>query len=239
VPFLFDIVRRGSIVAARITDLLAEYAAAAGTLEAPLRDKLVGIFSDHADQIVSWIGRHDRAAAALAIHVPALREAYLAALATAEVSAISMLALIDLGAAPDHAVARAIQLVDHEQAPELDRMAAAAFLSRYGDRTPGQRTLINAALPPSAPAALANLVGKLWMPTVDRPVVAPQLHDAEVVFAGEKLVLVRTQSRTVTLPWAGAPVQRGDIVKVGITVHGEPRLVLVTEPDGRVQLIDF
>ena len=41
VPFLFDIVRRGTPVAERITDLIAEYASAASTLEPALRDQLL------------------------------------------------------------------------------------------------------------------------------------------------------------------------------------------------------
>ena len=101
------------------------------------------------------------------------------------------------------------------------------------------RTRIDAALPPSAAGALERFVNELWKPTIDRPVVAPKLHEAEVVFVGEKLVLVRAGSRSVTLPWQGAALHRGDRIKVGITAHGKPKLALVTAPDGRVTVIDF
>jgi len=80
VPFLFDFVRRRSIVSARITELIAEYVAASDTLERPLHDRLHQIVVDHMSEILSWIGRYDRPVAALAIHVPALRVPYLAVL---------------------------------------------------------------------------------------------------------------------------------------------------------------
>ncbi|MEO8554084.1 MAG: hypothetical protein ABI678_29115, partial [Kofleriaceae bacterium] len=118
-------------------------------------------------------------------------------------------------------------------------MAAAAFLSRFGDQTPALRTRLDRALPPSAPAALRVFVGKLWTPTVRPPLVAPKLYDAEVVFAGAKLVLVRAGQRSVTLPWADAPVGRGDVIRVGITAHGQPKLALITEDDGSVTVVDF
>jgi hypothetical protein len=94
-------------------------------------------------------------------------------------------------------------------------------------------------LPLSAPAALRSFVGKLWTPTIARPVVAPKLCDAEVVFAGAKLVLVRTTERSVTLPWPDAPVGRGDVIQIGITAHGQPKLAVITTPDGTVRVIDF
>lgn len=240
VPFLFDFVRRDSPLASRITDLVAEYAAAAGTLDAQLRDRLFSIVIDHGTEVIGWIGRHDRAVAALAIHVPAFRERYLAAIAAADgVSPFALLALIDLGATPGRSLELAHDLLDDETAHAVARMTAAAFLARHGDQTPALRERIDAALPPSAPAALTNFVGQLWVPTVDRPVVAPKMVDAEVVFAGEKLVLVRAGTRSVTLPWEGASVQRGDVIQLGITAHGKPKLVVMTEPDGRVTVIDF
>jgi hypothetical protein len=126
-----------------------------------------------------------------------------------------------------------------EHATGAARMCAAAFLARFGEDTPDMRTRVDAALPPSAPAALRAFVGKLWTPTISRPKVAPKLYEAEVVFAGEKLVLVRAGNRSVTLPWHDAPVGRGDLIKVGITAHGQPKLAVVTEPDGSVRIIDF
>jgi hypothetical protein len=238
VPFLFDIVRRGSPVAERITDLIAEYASAASTLEPALRRRLLEIIADHAATILAWLGTHDRAAAALALHVPELRGELFAAIRDLpRLAPEVLLALIELGDAPPHAVGIALDLLDTEDGAA--RMCAAAFLARFGDDTPHLRTRVDAALPPSAPAALRVFVGKLWTPTVARPVVAPKLFEAEVVFAGEKLVLVRAGDRSVTLPWCGANVGRGDVIKVGITAHGQPKLAVVTAPDGSVRVIDF
>jgi len=239
VPFLFDIVRRGSPVAERTTDLIAEYASAAATLEPRLAIRLREVIADQAEAIVSWLGTHDRAAAALALHVPALREPFLAKLATLpRLAPEVLLALVELGNPPPHATKLALELLDGDVAISA-RMSAAAFLSVFGEQTPALRTRIDAALPPSAPAALRAFVGKLWTPTVKRPVVAPKLYNAEVVFAGEKLVLVRAGEKSVTLPWADAPVGRGDVIRVGITAHGQPKLALITEPDGSVTVVDF
>ncbi len=236
-PFLFDLVRHGNLHAARITDLLAEYAGAVGTLESHLRDRFVQTVFDHGVEICGWIGTHDRAAAALAIHIPELRDAYLATVeGLRTMSPIVLLALIELGEAPGASLAIAMRLLDHAETSEVPRMAAAAFLAKFGEPSPSLSTRIDGALPPSSPAVLAKLVGDLWAPVVTRPVVAPKLHDAEVVFAGEKLVLVRAGDRTVTVPWIGASVVRGDRLKVGITAHGKAKLVVLD--DGSVRIID-
>ncbi len=240
VPFLFDFVRRGSILSARITELIAEYVAASDTLEPPLRDRLHRIVLDHMSEILSWIGRYDRPVAALAVHVPALRLPYLTVLeGAAELSSFALLAMVELDSAPAETLPLALEMLDNADVPPLSRAAAAAFLARFGDRTPALRERIDAALPPSAPAALARQVSRLWIPRIDRPVVAPKLLDAEVLFAGEKLVLVRAGDHSVTLPWKQSKVQRGDVIQVGITAHGQPKLVVVNEPNGGVRVIDF
>ncbi|MEO6776224.1 MAG: hypothetical protein ABI467_24945 [Kofleriaceae bacterium] len=240
VPFLFDIVRRGSPVAERTTDLIAEYASAAATLEPRLAARLREVIADQAVAICSWFGIHDRAAAALAVHVPALRAPFFAQIATLpRLAPEVLLALIELGSPPPHALALALEVLDGSDVTISARMCAAAFLAQFGEQTPALRTRIDAALPPSAPAALRAFVGKLWLPTVKRPVVAPKLYAAEVVFAGAKLVLVRAGTKSVTLPWADAPVGRGDVIRVGITAHGQPKLALITEPDGSVTVVDF
>jgi hypothetical protein len=239
-PFLFDFIRRSSPLSARIAEVLAEYAAAAGTLEDHLRDRLHILITAHASEILNWTGVHDRALAAMAIHVEAMRGPYLARLAEAdEVSPFALLALIELGVAPGKTELLALELLDDKDAHEIARACAAAFLARHGELTPALRERIDAALSPAMPAALAKLVARLWVPTIARPVVAPKLHAAEVVFAGEKLVLVRAGSRSVTLPWQNAPLQKGDQIQIGITAHGQPKLALVTAPDGRVTVIDF
>lgn len=239
-PFLFDFIRRSSPLSARVAEVLAEYVAAAGTLEDHLRERLHFLITGHEKEILGWIGVHDRAVAALAIHVEPLRAPYLDRLTDAtELSPFALLALIELGAAPGASELIALELLDDTAAHELARAAAAAFLARHGELTPSLRERIDAALSPSMPAALAKLTARLWVPTIQRPVVAPKLHDAEVVFAGEKLVLVRAGSRSVTLPWQNAPVQKGDVIQVGISAHGQPKLALMTQPDGRVTVIDF
>jgi len=240
VPFLFDIILRGSAVAERTTDLIAEYASAAATLEPRLGARLLEVIADQAEAILSWLGIHDRAVAALALHVPALREAFFLRIATMpKLAPEVLLALVELGHPPPHATKIAHEILDSEDATISARMCAASFLAHFGDQTPSLRTRVDLALPPSAPAALRAFVGKLWTPTIKRPVVAPKLYNAEVVFAGEKLVLVRAGQKSVTLPWAGAPVGRGDVIRVGITAHGQPKLALITEPDGSVTVVDF
>lgn len=239
-PFLFDFIRRKSPLSARLAEVLAEYVAAAGTLEDLLRERLDVLVTAHTAEILQWTGVHDRALAAMAIHVEALRGPYLAQLAAATtVSPFALLALLEIGVAPGRTVALALELLDDKAAHETARACAAAFLSRHGEPTPALRERIDAALPPSMPAALGKLVTRLWAPTIERPVVAPKLHAAEVVFAGEKLVLVRAGTRSVTLPWPNAPLQKGDQLQVGITAHGQPKLALVTDPDGRVTIVDF
>jgi len=240
-PFLFDFMRRRSPLSSRIADVIAEYAAAAGTLEDRLRDRLFQLIADHGPEIMDWFGVHERALAALAIHVEAIRPAYLARLAAATtISPFALLALTELGEAPGRTELLALELLDDTRVPDIARAAAAAFLSlEASELTVALRERIDAALTPAMPAALANLVTRLWVPTIARPVVAPKLHDAEVVFAGERLVLVRAGSRSVTLPWHNAPVHKGDVIQVGITAHGQPKLALINEPDGRVKIIDF
>lgn len=240
VPFLFDFVRAGSPLSSRITELIAEYVAASETLDDPLRDRLFGYIEDHTSDILGWIGVHDRAVAALAIHVPSLRVPYLTVLEAAdELSPFALLALLELDEAPGDTVVLALEILDDSNVHHISRAAAAAFLMRFGDRSPALREQIDASLPPSAPAALAKLVENLWVPKIDRPVVAPKLFDAEVVFAGEKLVLVRAGVRSVTLPWLRSNLVKGDVIQVGITAHGQPKLAVINEPGGGVRVIDF
>jgi hypothetical protein len=72
-PFLFDVVRRGSPIAGRIADLIAQIAAAKDPAEPRLHDRLATIVASHDEEIARWIGRFDSAARALTVHVPALR----------------------------------------------------------------------------------------------------------------------------------------------------------------------
>ena len=238
VPFLLDIIRRGSLLASRIADLVASYSAIADTLGAPLREQLHDLLADH--DLTPWLVQHPRAAGALAIHVPAVRMQLVAAVSRADAIAPEiLLALVELDAAPGRSIACATAILDDAAAPAFARMAAAAFLSRFGDGAPDLRTRVDAALPPDAAGALARWVRELWRPRIERPVVAPRLHDAEVVVAADGHVVVHAQGRDVRLPWRGANVAVGDLLKVGITAHGEPKLALVTGADGSVRLVDF
>lgn len=242
-PFLLDFLRRKNPLSARIAEVIAEYAAAASTLEDHHRDKLLELLADHEREVLGWMGTHDRALAALAINVPALRAPYLAKLGEAtEVSPFALLALIELAAAPGNTAQLALAMLDDPAAHEIARGAAAAFLAgapHTAELTPALRERIDAALTLAMPATLANLVTRLWVPTIVRPVVAPKLHEAEVVFAGEKLVLVKAGGHTVTLPWVNAPVVKGQMLRVGITTHGKPKLALLTDVDGVVTIVDF
>lgn len=76
-PFLFDTIRRGSILSGRIATLIARYAEIATTLDKALAERLLGMIGDQAPEIMRWQGRdaeHDQAVAMLTRHVPALRD---------------------------------------------------------------------------------------------------------------------------------------------------------------------
>ncbi len=240
VPFLFDMLRRESKIEQRIADLIASYAALAVTLEPELRGQLRRTISDHAVLVAGWLGCCDRAAGALAIHVPALRNDLFEAITKAdELGPEIMLALVELGAAPGRSRTLALARLLDEATPAVARMCAAAFLSRHGDLTPDLRTRIDAALPPDAASVLCEYVHQLWKPTVERPVVAPKLYDAEVVFADDNVLMVNIGDRSVVLPWNGAMLERGARLKVGVTAHGQARLAVITDRNGGVRVVDF
>jgi hypothetical protein len=242
-PFLFDTTRRGSPVGGRIAMLIARYAAAASSLEKPLAQRFTTIVADHAGEIVRWFGRsssYDLAVGALAIHVPALREMFIAAVEGAErVSPETLLALLELHEAPGESAALALAMLDGPDATDMARTCAAAFLAQQGTQPADVLSRIDAALSPSAPGALKRHTRGLWTPKISRPKVAPKLFDAEVVFTGKKLVVVRAGTRSVTLPWAGAELSKGDRLQVGLTSHGEPKLAVLTDWNGNVRVIDF
>lgn len=240
-PFLLATMRKPSQIAARIAELIALYASCAGTLEAPLDGHLRQQLGDHAGELICWLGVHDRAIGALAIHVPALREAFIAAIEGAERLAPEvLLALVelDLRESPGESEAFARDLLENAD-DELSRMAAAAFLARFGEHPPALRTRIDATLPPSAATSLKRLTNGLWIPTVVRPVVAPKLYDAEIMFTGKQLVVVKAGTKSVTLPWHGAELAPSDRLQVGLSAHGQPKLAVVTDRKGNVRVIDF
>jgi hypothetical protein len=238
-PFLFAAMRKVSPINERIADLIALYTSAASSLEAPLDERLREMIADQSGDVIRWLGRYDRALAALAVHTPALRAAYLAAVEGAErVEPEALLALIELGDAPGETQALALAMFEDPDTSGVARTAAAAFLARFGQHTPEQLMRIDAALPPTARATLRDFV-RFWTPNLTRPVVAPKLYDAEVLFTGKKLVVVKVNSRSVTLPWEGAEVGNGDRLKVGLTTHGQPKLAVVTDWRGNVRVIDF
>lgn len=238
-PFLFATLRKGTPIADRIADLIARYATAITTLDEPLADRMSQLITDQASDVLRWLGEHDAALGALAIHVSGLRAPYLAAVEGAEhVSPETLLALLELGEAPGDTPALALAMLEGPDSTDLARMAAAAFLTRFGNGSTELMTRIDAALPPTARISLARLV-KHWTPTITQPVVAPKLFDAEVIFTGKKLVVVKADNRSVTLPWEGAEVAKGDRLKVGLTAHGQPKLAVVTDWKGNVRVIDF
>jgi hypothetical protein len=240
VPILFHTLRKPSPVNARIANTIGRYATLASSLEAPLAHRLHQILVDHSYELVRWLGTHDRALAAVALNVPALRQVFLAAVEGAErVNPEILLALLEMGEAPGDTIPLAIAMLDGADATGEQRMAAAAFLSKLGAPDPQLGSRIDAALPPTADVSLRTFVDKLWSPTVIRPVVAPTLHDAEVVFTGKELVIVRAAGKSVTLPWKAAHVSKGDRLQVGLTRHGEPKLAVVTDWKGGVRVVDF
>ena len=60
-PFLFATLRKGSFVSTRIADLIALYASTAHTLDAPIEARVRSLITDHAGEIVRWLGSYDRA----------------------------------------------------------------------------------------------------------------------------------------------------------------------------------
>ena len=237
-PFLFATLRTQSPLGERIAELIARYTAASGTLDEALRARFLDLIVSHAKDISGWLNAYDRALCAIALRVPELRTDLLAAVTNAEaISPVVLLALVDLAAAPGRTRDAALVLLNNDD--ETARMCAAAFLARYGQRTPEMTSRIDAVLTPAAAATLKSYVRELWTPTVERPSVAPKLLTAEVMFAGEKVVLVKAGEQRVALPWANANVERGTQLQIGITVHGEPVLALVTDDAGAVRVVEF
>ncbi len=240
VPILFHTLRKPSPDDGRIASTLGRYATLMSSLEAPVAQRMSQIFADHSYELVRWLGTHDRALCAIVLNVPALREVFIAAVEGAErVSPEILLALLELGEAPGDTISLAIAMLDGADATGEQRMAAAAFVSKLGAPDASLAGRIDAALPPTADASLRAFVDKLWSPTVIRPVVAPKLYDAEVMFTGKELVIVRAGGKSVTLPWKGAQVAKGDRVQVGLSTHGEPKLAVVTDWRGAVRVVDF
>jgi hypothetical protein len=239
-PFLFDTIRRGSPVAARIADVIARMGSLSGTLDKHLSGRLVSMIIDQSGEIVRWFGTHDRAFGALALHIPQLRELFVAAVEGAErLTPEALLVLQELGVAPGESIELALEMLDGPDSTDLARMCAAAFLAKLGEHPADVRTRIDAALPPSAAGALKRHVQQLWTPQVVRPNVAPKLYDAEVIFTGKKLVVVKAAGKSVTLPWESSEMHKGDRLQVGLTTHGEPKLAVVTDTKGTVRVVDF
>src|ERR1043165_8317696 len=127
-PFLFATLRKGPFISTRIADLIAIYASTAHTLEAPLDARVRQIIADKGGEIARWLGHHDRALGAVAIHVPALRDVFIAAVEGAErVAPEILLALVELGEAPGDTPQLALKMFDGPDASDIARTAAAAF----------------------------------------------------------------------------------------------------------------
>jgi hypothetical protein len=237
-PFLFELIEREVPHAGELAEVIASYGAAIETLAPAPRAAMRTLLLAKREVILGWVGKFPLAAAGMAVHAPWLRNGYLAALdAGRGVGAIGFLALLELDATVRGAVQAAIAALGGGE--PTTRMAAAAFLAGRPDLTPDVATRVDAELPPHAEAALANLTGGLWEPIIKRPRVAPQLREGRVVFVGPKLVLVKVGERTVTLPWPDAQVRKGDVLRIGITAHYQPKLVILADASGQVKVVDF
>jgi hypothetical protein len=131
-PFLFDAVRRGSPISSRIADLIARIAGARDPDEPRLHDRLTTIVSTHAEEIARWLGSFDRAACMLAIHVPAVRDEVVVAIALADNLAPEVLlglVELELGSAPGRTLELAQAMV--AAGDDRARACASAFLARY------------------------------------------------------------------------------------------------------------
>ena len=102
-----------SPISGRIASLVARYASLRDTLEKPLANRLTQILTDHSGDVVRWLGRFDRALAALAVHVPELRDVFIAAVEGAErIAPEILLALAELGEAPGDSIELAWEMLE-------------------------------------------------------------------------------------------------------------------------------
>jgi len=122
------------------------------------------------------------------------------------------------------------------------RAAAAIFLARRTQPEGALAQRVEAAL---TPLALAELRQSIDVPfAVDAPEFrAPfegTLEQGTILFAGERLVTVRLAGpRNVSLPWPASGVVKGEVVRIGFSASGAPRIVERSRADGGTTRIEF
>ncbi len=167
------------------------------------------------------------ALAALAVESPSLRSAWLARAETRPLTAIDLAALTAMKRSLPGADRAARAML--EGPPGLARTAAAYFLEKSTAPDDPLAGVIDAALGVrdrhTLQAAFGTLVPIDLEPPRAREFSGP-LEDGTVAFRGEQLfVVARRSGGNVTVRWSGAPVAKGERVRVGVSADGVARVV--------------
>jgi hypothetical protein len=150
------------------------------------------------------------------------------------------IALAELDRPPAWAGPRAEAALE-DPAP-LVRLAAAAFLARRCGPTGALAARVEAALPPSAAVELARALALPADIVVSPPRAPPpaELVAATVVFAGPRLVVAQlAEGRNITIPWPQSGLLPGEQIRVGLSPHGEPRVVEHSRADGAIERFEL
>jgi hypothetical protein len=239
-----EVVVRGDVAywLALVADSASRYAAGTDAGNRANAEATFGALLAHRRTVIGWIGGdHDAAALVVASRVPGMGDDLLAALSAARrISVAGWLSLAELESPPAWALDRAATAL--EDRDEDVRTAAALLLGRRARPTGDLAARVEAALAPGALAALGRAVEvpfDLSAPVLTAPFAGP-LGQATVLFVGAKLVTVRVAGpRNVNLPWPGSGLTKGEVLEVGLSPHGAPRVAVRARPDGTKETITF
>lgn len=225
-PFLIQLIearRDGDGELARGLEVFA--CAATDPANAPHGDGVIAALAAHAGTIVGWREERAQTVVVVAVHVPAVRELWLAALQASHISTVEYFGLAALPNPPEWAADRARQ--------DPDDVGAAVLLAAHTTLAPELARIVERTITPLTVDTFGDLLAVL---NLDIPEVrAPcDLVPATVVFAGGNLVLVRVGDRNVTCKVTNTGLKMGDQVRVGISAHGEPRMLELRGEDGTV-----
>jgi len=236
VPFIFDLLSMPEVAGPRgLAECLVLWAESAKRYEASAQpeDRALGRSLDaalalHAPEVAGWLGGDlEQEAVLVAAYSSRLRAPVLAAVqAQHRPSFSAYIAMTLIGEWPEWMHQRAAKALGCDDA--MERLAAAAFIACSGRVPDDLLPQLDAILTPDAAAKLTAAFDRpleLKIPRLRAPWRGP-LAEAAVIFAGPKLVVVRTtDNRSFTLHWPQAAVEKGARVRVGISAHGEPRVV--------------